>query len=78
MTVGQLPLRVDFAMLWNEQRDLPPAVKRELAVLAERMERYKLVEYKDPTDHLEYGDISTLIGCAYLFFGQQPKPPPPQ
>ncbi len=74
MAVGQLPLRVDFAMLWNERRDLPPALKRDLAVLAERMERYNLVEYKAPTDHLEYGDLSTLIGCAYLFLGQQRKP----
>ena len=71
LAVGQLPLRVDFGVLWSLERDLPEAVKRDLAVLADRLNRFNLVEFKGPTDNLEAGDLSTLLGCAYLFFAQQ-------
>jgi hypothetical protein len=74
MVVGQLPLRIDLGLLWTNQRDLPDAMKRAMAVLADRMTPYNLIEFKAPTDSLTDGDMSAFLGCACLFFSQQREP----
>jgi hypothetical protein len=40
-------------------------------VLVPLLNRFTLIEFKGPTDTLEPGDLVQLVGCAFLWHGQQ-------
>jgi len=69
--VGKLPLRVDILLIRREAGQLSEASRRDLSVLVPLLNRFTLIEFKGPTDTLEPGDLAQLVGCAFLWHGQQ-------
>jgi hypothetical protein len=69
--VGKLPLRVDILLIRREAGQLSEASQRDLSVLVPLLNRFTLIEFKGPTDTLESGDLAQLVGCAFLWHGQQ-------
>jgi hypothetical protein len=74
--VGKQPLRVDILLIRREAGQLSEASHRDLAVLLPLLNRFTLIQFKGPTDALERGDLAQLIGCAFLWHGQQIEPIP--
>jgi len=74
ISVGKMPLRVDILLIRREGGELSAADARDLAELLPLLNRFTLVEFKAPTDALERGDFAQLLGCAYLWHGQQSEP----
>jgi hypothetical protein len=69
--VGKMPLRVDILLVRREGKDLPDSKQREVASLLPLLNRFTLIEFKGPTDALEFGDFAQLVGCAFLWYSQQ-------
>jgi hypothetical protein len=69
--VGKLPLRVDILLIRREAGQLSEVGRRDLSVLMPLLNRFTLIEFKGPTDTLEPGDLAQLVGCAFLWHGQQ-------
>ncbi len=74
ISVGKMPLQVDILLIRREGGELSEADARDLAELLPLLHRFSLVEFKAPTDALERGDFAHLLGCAYLWHGQQSEP----
>jgi len=74
--VGKLPLRVDILLIRREDGGLSEASRRELGVLLPLLNRFTLLQFKGPTDALQRGDLAQLVGCAFLWHGQQAEPIP--
>jgi hypothetical protein len=72
--VGKLPLRVDMLLIRREAGQLSQASRRDLAMLLPLLNRFTLIQFKGPTDALERGDLAQLVGCAFLWHGQQAEP----
>ena len=77
VSVGRLPLRVDFLLIRREDGELPEASRRDLSVLVPLLNRFTLIEFKGPTDSLQPGDVAYLFGCVFLWHGQQLERIPP-
>jgi hypothetical protein len=71
--VGRMPPQLDIVIL-RRLGELSELALRELAPLVARLNEITLLEFKSPTDALGRGDLSYLLGCAFLFHGQQ-RPP---
>ena len=69
--VGKMPLQVDILLIRRESGQLSEIGRRELAALVPLLNRFTLIEFKGPTDSLERGDFAHLVGCAFLWVGQQ-------
>jgi hypothetical protein len=69
--VGKMPLRVDILLIRREGGGLSAAARRSLGVLVALLNRFTLLEFKGPTDTLEFGDLAQLLGCAFLWHSQQ-------
>src|SRR5262245_33675506 len=68
VTVGKKPLQIDVLLLRQEEGgELPESVRRVLAGLADRLNRYTLLEFKGPTDTLRAGDCRTFLAYAHLY-----------
>ncbi|NLX95381.1 MAG: hypothetical protein GXY83_04325 [Rhodopirellula sp.] len=76
--VGKLPLRVDILLIRREAGNLSEAGRRDLGVLLPLLNRFTLIQFKGPTDALAQGDLSQLLGCAFLWRGQQVELVPQQ
>ncbi|MGH7202361.1 MAG: hypothetical protein ACREJB_17280, partial [Planctomycetaceae bacterium] len=74
VNVGTAPLRADIVLIRRESGELPESARRDLRILVERLNRWTLIEFKGPTDALDRFDLDRLLGVAYLFCSQQPKP----
>jgi hypothetical protein len=71
LPVGRMPLRVDILLVQRQSGEPSPTARRDLAALLPLLNRFTLIEFKGPTDQLERGDLAQLIGCAFLWHGQQ-------
>ena len=69
--VGKMPLRVNILLVRREGKELPEAKRREVSVLLPLLNHFTLIEFKGPTDALEFGDFAQLVGCAFLWYSQQ-------
>ena len=72
--VGKMPLRVDILLIRREDGQLSETGRRELSALIPLLSRFTLLEFKGPTDSLGRGDFAHLVGCAFLWHGQQSEP----
>ncbi len=68
--VGKLPLRVDLLLIRREAGNLSEAARRAAGALLPLLNRFTLIQFKGPTDALEAGDLSQLLGCTYLWRSQ--------
>jgi hypothetical protein len=68
--VGTKPLQIDILLLRREGGELPEAVRRMLAGIADHLNEYTLLELKGPTDTLRAGDFRTLLAYAHLYCAQ--------
>jgi hypothetical protein len=71
VSVGKLPLHVDILLLRREGGQLSEPRSRDLSILLPLLRRFTLIEFKSPTDTVQRGDLSKLIGCAFLWHSQQ-------
>ncbi len=71
VSVGKLPLRVDILLIRREKGQLSEARAREISELLPLLNRFTLIEFKGPTDTLEWGDFAQLVGCSFLWLSQQ-------
>lgn len=71
VNVGRMPLRVDIVLIKRGDGNLPELARRQLPAVAERLNRYTLIEFKSPSDALELGDLDYLLGCTHQFRAQQ-------
>jgi hypothetical protein len=76
ISVGKLPLQVDILLIRREGERLSDIGRRELSELVPLVNRFTLIEFKAPADALERGDFARLVGCSYLWHGQQEEPIP--
>ncbi|MGH7127644.1 MAG: hypothetical protein ACREIV_03680, partial [Planctomycetaceae bacterium] len=76
VNVGAVPLRVDIMLIRREGGELPESARGDLPALADRLNRWTLIEFKGPTDALARGDLDQLFGVAHLFCAQQNEPIP--
>ena len=72
VSVGTLPLRADIVLVRRGEAEIPDSARRSFRVLAQRLNRWTLIEFKSPVDSLEYGDLGRLLGIGHLFVAQQP------
>jgi hypothetical protein len=71
VSVGTLPLRADIVLVRRGEAEIPDSARRSLRALAERLNRWTLIEFKSPMDSLERGDLGRLFGVGHLFVAQQ-------
>jgi hypothetical protein len=69
--VGTLPLQADIVLVRRGTVEIPDSARRSFRALAERLNRWTLIEFKSPVDSLERGDLGRLFGIAHLFMAQQ-------
>jgi hypothetical protein len=69
--VGTLPLQADIVLVRRGAAAIPDSARRSFGALAERLNRWTLIEFKSPVDSLERGDLGRLFGVAHLFIAQQ-------
>ena len=70
VSVGRMPLRLDIVLVRRLESPIPEAAFQSLSAISRRLNAYTLIEFKSPTDALEYGDWNKLAGCAHLFLAQ--------
>ena len=66
VAVGEPPLFVDILLIRQEWGQLSESNTRDLAELLPLLNLFTLIEFKGPTDALQWGDFSRLLGCAFL------------
>jgi hypothetical protein len=71
VSVGKIPLRIDVLLIRREDGKLADSRSLELSALLPLLNCFTLVEFKGPTDAVERGDFAKLVGCAYLWHGQE-------
>jgi hypothetical protein len=76
LLVGKLPLSIDIFLVKREDGELWELAREEAKIFVRLLNQFTLVEFKGPTDALERGDVSRLLGCALLWFGQQKESVP--
>jgi hypothetical protein len=76
VSVGKIPLRVDILLVRREGGQLSEAKRQELSALVPLLNRFTLIEFKGPTDGMERGDFSQLVGCSFLWLSQQTEAVP--
>ena len=55
------------------EAEIPDSARRSFRLLAERLNRWTLIEFKSPVDTLGRGDLGRLLGISHLFEAQQPE-----
>jgi hypothetical protein len=58
-------------LIRREDGQVSETGRRELSALIPLLSRFTLLEFKGPTDSLGRGDFAHLVGCAFLWHGQQ-------
>jgi hypothetical protein len=55
------------------EAEIPERARKSFRALAERLNRWTLIEFKSPVDALARGDLDRLLGVCHLFRAQQPE-----